>query len=279
MMATYALTTNPRHHYYTTRNGSILGIVLHVTAGLEDFTPPDSGAEATVKYGQSTTRPASWHGIVDSDSIIESLPDSYTAFHVIGYNSRTLGLEIANRDAKWVGKPEPWVGNTLANAAAWCRPRVEKYGLPIRLASKAEVDRAIAANQPFGFTYHRYLDPKRRIDPGFDFPWPRFEGMLRAADKTGRISAAAATKLRVKGPFPLPKGHWFGVDDGTSRSHSGVRARDEVGVQQIQAEVGVAVDGRFGPATERAVKAWQAAHGLTADGLTGAGTWAALLVN
>lgn len=41
----------------------------------------------------------------------------------------------------------------------------------------------------------------------------------------------------------------------------------------------MAVDGRFGPATERAVKAWQAAHGLTADGLAGAGTWAALLVN
>ena len=36
----YALTANPHHHYYTSLRGKILGIVLHVTAGLEDFTAP-----------------------------------------------------------------------------------------------------------------------------------------------------------------------------------------------------------------------------------------------
>ncbi len=268
MRMSYALTANPRHHYYTSRRGKILGIVLHVTAGLEDFTPPDSGAEATIRYGLSNSRPASWHGIVDSDSVIDCLPDSYTAFHVIGYNSQTLGLEIANANARWAGKPQWWVDATIANAAAWCRPRVAKYGLPVNLADKAEVDRCIRAGRPFGFTYHRYLDPTRRIDPGFDFPWHRFEAFVNGAD---------AVKLRVKGPFPLPAGHWYGVDDKTARSHSGVRSRDEVGVQQIQAEVGVAVDGSFGRLTERAVKAWQTAHKLTPDGKVGADTWAALL--
>ena len=267
-MATYALTQNPNRHYYTTRRGRILGIVLHVTAGLEDFTPPDSGAESTVRYGQSNLRPASWHGIVDSDSIIDCLPDTYTAFHCIGYNSGTLGLEMANRDARWAGKPEPWVGNTLRNAATWCRPRVQKYGLPVRLADKAEVDRCIRAGRPFGFTYHSMLDPKRRIDPGRDFPWTRFEGFL---------NGAAAVTLRAKGPFPLPRGHFYGVDDKSAWSHSGVRGRDDVAVQQIQAEVGATVDGRFGRLTERAVKSWQTTHGLTPDGRVGASTWAALL--
>ena len=269
----YALTANPHRHYYTSRRGKILGIVLHVTAGLEDFTPPDLGAESTIRYGLANARPASWHGIVDSDSVIDCLPDSYTAFHVVGYNSHTLGLEIANRDAKWAGKPQWWVDATIANAAAWCRPRVAKYGLPVALASRAEVDRAIKAGRPFGFTYHSYLDPTRRIDPGRDFPWQTF-----AAHLTTTVTSAASG-LRVKGPFPLPKGHWYGTDDKTDRSHSGARAKDRTAVKQIQAEAGTGVDGRFGPATKRAVQAWQRRHGLTPDGLVGAATWAAMLTN
>lgn len=58
--------------------------------------------------------------------------------------------------------------------------------------------------------------------------------------------------------FPLPSGHWFGIDDGTPYSHSGklTRGRDDYWVRRIQKIVGTTVDGDYGPKTARAVKAW-----------------------
>jgi hypothetical protein len=47
-------------------------------------------------------------------------------------------------------------------------------------------------------------------------------------------------------------------------------------IRAVQRKVGVAADGIFGPATERAVKRWQRRHGLAADGIVGPQTRAAM---
>jgi hypothetical protein len=82
-------------------------------------------------------------------------------------------------------------------------------------------------------------------------------------------------------PFPLPRGYYFGPLSGPTESISGMAGdgSDEQyrpAIARIQAVVAVRTDGLYGPATIHAVTGWQAAHHLTADGLTGPKTWAAM---
>lgn len=59
---------------------------------------------------------------------------------------------------------------------------------------------------------------------------------------------------------------WHFTYDPSKDRH---KAEGHPDVKAIQRAVGVQVDGKFGPATAKAVKAWQKAHGLTADGIPG----------
>lgn len=47
-------------------------------------------------------------------------------------------------------------------------------------------------------------------------------------------------------------------------------------VRILQQRLGIAADGEFGAGTEKAVKAYQAAHRLQVDGIVGPETWTSL---
>ncbi len=71
---------------------------------------------------------------------------------------------------------------------------------------------------------------------------------------------------------------WFSVANA-SAFRVGDQGSDVAEIQGQLASMGydVVADGDFGPATAEAVKSFQASHGMTADGLVGPSTYAALL--
>lgn len=180
----YLLTNHPSRNiprangvgrpWYPTRNATLRIGVIHTAENLPDFNPPDMGAENVAKYGASTER-ASWHDTIDSDSWIRMLPHDHTAFHVVGYNSISVGVELATQAAKWVDTPLGWRLAILENCARWVADVSTRHGIPIRFLSKADVDAGMT-----GFTYHSRLDPSRRTDPGESFPWPHVQGRAKA---------------------------------------------------------------------------------------------------
>ena len=82
------------------------------------------------------------------------------------------------------------------------------------------------------------------------------------------VSALVALALACGMSAGAPAVAGAEVKAGAASKRSDVRA--------LQRKVGVAADGVFGPATERALKRWQRRHGLVADGIAGPQTRAAM---
>lgn len=203
-IANYPLLANPRRYFYTQRQGPIRFGCIHITAGIDDYDGADGSAESSIRYGQTCTRPASWTGIVDSDTIQDCLPDHYVAFaqgisgSPFSYNTHGIGFEIGKRTTDWrePATPAEWTEKTLRNAAIWWAPRVIRYGLQIRFVTLRELNADLAAGRPSGFIEHHEIDPRNRSDAGLHrgietFPRGQFLRYLR--EEVARLSGDEST--------------------------------------------------------------------------------------
>jgi peptidoglycan hydrolase-like protein with peptidoglycan-binding domain len=107
------------------------------------------------------------------------------------------------------------------------------------------------------------LPPGRKTDPNFDMNVFR-SGIVAI------LGGTAPPPILIPAVEPP-------AQSGASAGRPTLR-RPSTGelVKQVQAKVGVIVDGNFGPKTEAAVRAFQSDHRLVPDGIVGPKTWATL---
>jgi hypothetical protein len=97
------------------------GVLIHTAENVMDSVGPDTGAENVAAYISRRLEPGCYHILVDSDSVIEMVPATYTAFHCAasGYNSTTVGVSYAcrtvdlNPDSQWFKKATALLAGTL----------------------------------------------------------------------------------------------------------------------------------------------------------------------
>lgn len=118
----------------------------------------------------------------------------------------------------------------------------------------AAILRKIGADETMCCGHKEYAPVRKPVDPRFDMP--AFRARVRA------IMSGTAT---VRPLIPAA--------DGTGRPTLRRGARGEP-VKIVQRSVGVGDDGIFGILTEVAVRRFQAARQLVADGIVGPATWA-----
>ena len=101
-------------------------------------------------------------------------------------------------------------------------------------------------------------------------------GNIGLADRQERYSKAMHT---LGSPVTLKAVEDKEEDNDVDVSDIGVirKGSKGEGVKLMQAALGIAADGSFGPGTEKALKAWQTKNGLTADGVAGPKTLEKLL--
>lgn len=283
-------------NFHPTRRKPIQFVVAHTAENLPYFKDDvDKGAENVASYGSNTTRDVSWHVTVDSDSIVWMLPDDHTAWHVRGYNSPSLGIEIATQAHRWDDAPEEWLAGVVENIAKVLAIWSQRHDIPLRRITREQAD-----DGQKGIVAHADLDPSRRSDPGDDFPWQRvldrareivLEGDDGGDEPEGQPIPEDQPEPQPQPqprpePRPTPSGHSDLaralplIKRGNMTYHAGI-------VQALIHATGVEVersfednhvpDRNFGPNTEDAVREYQVEHELMVDGVVGPETWTHLL--
>lgn len=232
-------------------------IVIHTTESAKTF--PQGSALGLLgnvsKYFASPSSGGSAHYIEGVEGEEHCVPDNRPAWHAPP-NSHSIGIELVAL-AKYTR--EQWLSDQvrpiIVRAAARTRELCQRFNVPMVRLTVAQVKagkRGICGHVDVSNAF-KHSD---HWDPGPNFPWDVFMSLVTAGATPAPTPPAAGHK---------PGARTVGLGD------------DGADVAYLQRIIGTPADGDFGPATVTALKVWQKKNRLTADGICGAQTWAAVL--
>jgi len=244
------VVTSHQSPNYNSRNGTpIDAVIIHHTAS--------DNCSGTLSWFKNPDAKASAHYVIDKDgTIYQMVGDEKRAWHagtsaIPGspgdVNSRSIGIEIVN---KGDGKT-PFTDAQYAALSQLTAHLQQTYNIPQK-----------------NILGHRDVAPGRKVDPADNFDWNRLWDGMKAAG--GTAPAPTPTSAKPLEGMKVPSSNLQRGSTNKAEVELLQKALVKLGyMTQAQMNTG---PGTFGPATEAALKSFQKANGLVADGLYGPNT-------
>jgi N-acetyl-anhydromuramyl-L-alanine amidase AmpD len=247
-------------NYTRGRSTPIDVLVIHT---MESPEKPDTAESVANWFAGSTAPEASAHYCIDGNSVVQCVKDSDVAWHAPGANHNGLGFEHAGRAAQSADEwSDDYSLRCLEVSAELVAQKCREYGIPpvwLRvpdlLAGKRGITTHVTVSQAFKRSTHS--------DPGTNFPVERYLALVKS-------------HLRKASD---DQGHSHQVKHAPPTLKLGASGFQVKRLQRLLEQHGFkpgAIDSKFGPSTEKAVRQAQKHFGLEPDGIAGPMTWQAL---
>lgn len=240
---------------------------------------------------------------IDTAKLINAAKAHPSVRYII-HNRRIMNRDIGNFQARVYNGANPHVAHVHISLyqSATAENRRQSWGLSSAKGggTTGNTYTEVKGSTPLVKLYHKG-EPVRRIQAAVGVKVDGFYGpdtvaKVKAYQRSHNLTADGVvgpdTWAKINGgkpapkpsapTFPLPKGHWYGVESRNPKNHSGYYAKDRPGIKQWQSQMlkrgwrGIGkADGIFGPASQKVARQFQAEKKLRVDGAVGAETWGA----
>ena len=247
-------------------------IVIHNTAN-------DASAANEITYMHKNTNQTSFHFAVDDKEIVQGIELNRNAWHASDGNGKGNREGIAIEICYSKSGGEKWL-KAVENAAELTAKLLKDYGWGIDKVTKH-------ADYTNKHCPHRILD---------EYGWDNFLNLVKSKMSVG-ITPAESTpksgintavlewqKAAMADGYKFPKygtdGKWGAECESVAKAaicKQRLTYTNKNLTKIIQKKVGVTADGLFGLKTKAAVREYQRANRLTADGVVGINTWKKIL--